>query len=237
MRAMIVEDWCEPKDMKLVELARSRARRGPGGDRRQGGRLQLLRHPDRAGEVSGAAAAAVLARWRGGGDHPRRRAGRQRLAGRRPRLRHARLGRLRERRAGAGRRPVVRMPDVDVVRARRGVRRRVPDVVLRSRLPRPRCSPARRCWCTPRPAASAWPRCRSAPRSARACSPPPARPPSSRSPAGTAPSWRSTTRPRRGSSGEGRRPAGAARTSSTIRSAARSSISPPSASPSAAGCW
>jgi NADPH2:quinone reductase len=45
------------------------------------------------------------------------------------------------------------------------------------------------------------------------------------------------TRPRPGSSASRTTPADVARMSSTIRSAARSSTSPPSASPSAGGCW
>ena len=91
--------------------ARSAAGRRAGGDRRARHRLQLLRHPDGAGQVSGEAAAAVLARRRDGRRRARRRAGRARHSSRGDRV-FAMLGWGGFASVAWRRRPrVVRMPD------------------------------------------------------------------------------------------------------------------------------
>ena len=175
MQAMVVEDWCEPKDMVLRRAAGPASRAGAGGDRRQGHRLQLLRHPDGAGQVPGEAAAAVLAGRRGGGRGARRR--RRASAASRSATACSPCS------AAAGSPSVALAPAAGRVQdARLRCRSSTARPSASSTRPRtsasstaPTCSRARRCSCTPRPAASASRRCRSARRSARASSRPRAR--------------------------------------------------------------
>ena len=112
--------------------------------------------------------------------------GRDERQARRSRVRDARLGRLC---GGRCRCRGQRGEDasLDVVRAWRRVRHRLPDVVRRARCIAPTCERARRCSCMRRPVAWGSPRFKSAARSARACWRPPARRRSSPSRVSTAP--------------------------------------------------
>ena len=130
MRAVLVDRLVEPRELRVSETSGARALPRRPRRRRQGRGLQLLRHPDGAGPLSGEAAAPVrpgrrarrhrLRRRRRGRRVPRRRS--------RPRRRAARRVRRAGGRAGARRVADARRHDV---RGRRRAPDRLSDVVRR----------------------------------------------------------------------------------------------------------